>query len=119
MDEIEWVEDIFTRTLVSFTDIWVHVMCWVLFVCTFIYFLAGCVAAYAFRQHMGSLAFPCAFASVGAFTGLALGSLFGVVLSASYTSGEFPMPGWSAAIWGTATASIYLFLSWGRILTIQ
>ena len=84
-----------------------------------IYFMAGCVALYTFREHLSALLFPFGFAIVGAFTGLALGSLFGVVLSASYTSGEFPMPGWSAAIWGTATAAVYLFMSWGRIMAIQ
>ncbi|KNC53810.1 uncharacterized protein AMSG_09532 [Thecamonas trahens ATCC 50062] len=113
------LDDIFSRTLVSFTDIWVHVMVWVLVVCTTIYFMAGCVALYTFREHLSALLFPFGFAIVGAFTGLALGSLFGVVLSASYTSGEFPMPGWSAAIWGTATAAVYLFMSWGRIMAIQ
>ena len=84
-----------------------------------IYSLAGCVALYAFREHGRALFFPCGFAMVGAFTGLVLGSLFGLVLSASYTSGEFPMPGWSAALWGSSTAGVYLFMSWGRIMTIQ
>jgi len=86
---------------------------------SFLYFIAGVIAAFVFRRRVRRVALVIPFLSTlfGGIAGFAEGSLYSVVIALIYRSDDFTMPWYMAIVWGLGLSLFYLILSLFRIFT--